>query len=182
MQFLEQFENFIARLGIERARGLVGEDQIRFIHDGSRDRNALPRHRTTGGANDPRDGLIPPVRERQAPVAGSRARRRCSSQAATRRFPSAGTSQQCRELKHEADLTTTHRARIFREATRFLPAETIATGIRPFQQPEQAHQCGFARTRSAYDRNKFAAVDRDRHIRDCRDYRRADAIFSQKGW
>src|SRR5829696_8316963 len=60
-------------------------------------------------------------------------------------FQGAGAWKQRRELKHEANLPTSHgRARILMQAGRIATAEDVLAPISSLEQAEEAHQCRLA--------------------------------------
>ena len=79
-------------------------------------------------------------------------------------FERGGSRQQVEALKNESDSPAPDRRELFfGESGHVLPFEQVAPARGPIQASDDIHQGRFAGARRAHDRNKLAALNRERH-------------------
>src|SRR5215471_10303449 len=166
VQVLEQGQDLVAGPAIQRAGRLVGQDESRIIHHRARNDDALPL--ASGELIRP---MMAPVGEPDpierpfgsaSPLVATSAR---VNKGQFDIFQRAGPRQKRRDLKDETDiLAPDGRADVFVQLYNFSPVQRIFAAVRTLQKAQEIHQGRLSRTRAAADGNKFAALDRERHV------------------
>src|SRR3569832_2427139 len=164
IEFAEQLNDLLDGLGVEVARGFVGEQYLRRIHQ-----------RTCDGRS-----LLHAARQFRRPVAGeiteadAREQVACALQALAPREAAIDHGQcdvvgnrvapeQIERLKHETEKAVTYLRQLGIRTTRDLAAfEQVVTGARHVETAEDIEQGRLARTRRSHERHVFTLTDRER--------------------
>src|SRR6266542_2285812 len=89
----------------------------------------------------------------------------------------AGAGQQIEVLKNEADLRVAqYRALVGGRGGNLLPVQAVASGTGSVEAAKNVHQRALARTADADQRDEFAALDRERHTLEHRDFQIAAPV------
>jgi hypothetical protein len=164
IQLLQKREHFLAGAAVERAGGLVGENDLRLVHQRARDRNALLL--SAGEFGRPVLGCGRRVR---AARAGARPRcARFSAPGIDRRnfhvFRGRDRRQQIEALKYESEGAAAQRRQFVERKRRYVVSrDAIAAAGRPVEAADDVHERRFAGARRTHDGDEFAGFDRERH-------------------
>ncbi len=178
VQPVEQIHDVHAGLGVESARGFVGQNQDRLVGQRAGDGHALLlsagklRRVVTQAVFKPhgrqrRPGAIMALRPRHAAVA----------QRKLDVFNGRRSREQVEALEYEADLPIANLGQLVRRQVRDIPAiQDIASGRGRVQAAEEVHERGLSRSRRTRHRDKIAAPDFNRYRAQRMDHFAADPI------
>ncbi len=167
VELLEHLQNFDARVRIQIARRLVGQEQRRLVHQRPCDRYALLLP-----AGHLRRHVLDPIAESHAVQELACALLRFGRSAVHGRViqrhehvvDRGGPRQQVEALKDEPELGRAHqRPLVRRQAAHVLAVEPILARGGPIEAAQDVHERAFAGPRSAHQGDHLAALDRYRH-------------------
>jgi hypothetical protein len=161
VELIEELEHFLSALGVEIARGLVGEQQRGLSHQRAGDRDALAlapgklRRMVAEAVREPdgRDQL-------EAALAALAPRRAAVEQRHFDVLEHGELRDQVEGLEDESDRPVADpRQAIVIQPRDVLAVEHVASARGAVETPEDVHQRGLARARCADDAHEFAAPD-----------------------
>ncbi len=165
-QVAQQGHHLGAALAVERAGGLVGEDDAAAVHQRAGDRHALLL-----AAGELVGLVLQAIGQAQRGEQFGRARMaRLRRHAGVDRgdldvLLCGGRGDQVVALEHEAEgLAPQLRKLVAVQARHVAPHEAIGAAARAVQAAEDVHQRGLARARGAHDGDELAGVDLQRHV------------------
>src|SRR6516165_9897516 len=166
VKVLEQGHDLLAGPAIERTGRLIGQDESRVIHHRTRNDDALLL--ASGELIRPVMAAVGEADTVERPFGSASSFVTTSARVNKRQFDifqRAGPRQKRRNLKNETDiLAPDGRAVVFVQLYNFSPVQRIFAAVRTLQKAQEIHQGRLSRTRAAADGNKFAALDRERHV------------------
>ena len=165
VQPLEQGQDLLAGGAVEVARGLVGQEDARLVHQRAGDGHPLPlaARELVGPVLHPVAQPHPAERLRGLPAPLLRAQAGVD-QRQLHVVQRGGAGQQVERLEDEADLLVPDPGeRVVAQLRHPVAVEPVLAARRAVEAADQVHQRGLAGARRSHDRDELVLPDRDVH-------------------